>query len=885
MLNRRISWTRVFLRVPVAPALAVVFMIASSDAAAAQESPGYLALREGRYDEAVGLLERDALGGAAQAWHGWLSALWETGEYEEAVRVALRARESGVAVGSGLLGAALAKLGRIDEARSVLGEGSGDAGEAGALARLELGVLDYCYGDRARAREIFAGFIEYYNRGPRLTRAELVAVGSALNHLSRWSWEYAHDALRVLDEAIARQGGGHAAEIALGELFLERYDAREAAAAFQRVLAMNPSHPDALFGMARVARLEGGGQPVRLLETALKTNPRHVGARTLLARLRLLEGARSEALDQIDRALAVNPSDLDALGTRAAIMRMEGERDGFQAVMDRTRSLSPTPTQPLLVLSELSADRRKYEDALMFAMRATEADSSSWRAWGLLGINQIRLGRVEAGRANLERAFGGDPFNLWFKNTLDLLDTFGEYRTIETPHFRLVLHESEANVLAPYMEPIAERAFAEMSGRYGYAPEGPVRVEVYPRHEDFSVRTVGLVGIGALGVSFGPALAMDSPSARGRGAFNWASTLWHEIAHSFHLGVSQGEVPRWFSEGLAVHEQRKAGPGWGHQAGIGFVQSLAQGTLRPVSELDRGFTSPRHPGEVVQSYYHASLVLELIERRHGFPAIVAMLEAYRDGATDAEAFDRVLGVRLADFDREFLEYLGDRFQTALSSVGGEDPGVAPGSGVAALQARVARQPDRFGPRMALGQALLEEGRQAEAAEHFEAALRLFPRYGGADGAHGQLARIRENQGDVRSAIAHYRAFLELNEGHYEARVSLAGLLAESGDRAGAAEVMRALAHIDPFVVEDRERLAELLVALGDIEGEIIERRAVLALDPVDRAQAHYRLALALDRAGDRAGARSAVLAALELAPNYEAALELLLSLRSEAQPG
>ena len=108
---------------------------------------------------------------------------------------------------------------------------------------------------------------------------------------------------------------------------------------------------------------------------------------------------------------------------------------------------------------------------------------------------------------------------------------------------------------------------------------------------------------------------MDSPAARNRGDFNWASTLWHEIAHTFHIGVSNSEVPRWFSEGLAVHEQRIADPGWGHQAGMSFVASLAAGELRPVSELDRGFSNPRHPGEVRDSYYQASLVFEVIEER------------------------------------------------------------------------------------------------------------------------------------------------------------------------------------------------------------------------------------------------------------------------------
>ena len=40
---------------------------------------------------------------------------------------------------------------------------------------------------------------------------------------------------------------------------------------------------------------------------------------------------------------------------------------------------------------------------------------------------------------------------------------------------------------------------------------GPVQVEVYPDHEDFAVRTMGMPGLGALGVTFGQVVAMDSP--------------------------------------------------------------------------------------------------------------------------------------------------------------------------------------------------------------------------------------------------------------------------------------------------------------------------------------------------------------------------------------
>ena len=857
--------------------------------AAAQEGDGYAALRAGRYDEAVRALRGPALDGDGAALSGWVTALREVGDYDGALEAAERGVERGVRGARALLGAALMDVGRVAEAQAVLGEGAGEGGAAGAAARVELGVLLYRYGDRARARDLFDGFIDYYNQAADLTAAELTAVGRALFHLSRWNYEYAHDALRALDEAVAAGPPDHAGRLATAELFLERYDAREAAAAFGRILEENPAHAAARLGLARVARLEGGGNPQGQLEAALETNPNLAGARTLLARIRLMEGNRGQALEEVERVLAVNGSDLEALGTKAAILHLGHDDAGYEAVMEEVRGLTPTPTQPLLLLAELSADHRKYAEALEFAREATEVDPGRWRAWGLMGLNQVRLGQVEAGRANLETAFAGDPFDLWFKNTLDLLDTFGAYRVVETPNFDLVLHESEADLLAPYMEAVAERAFAEMSRRYGQAPDSRIRVEVYPSHADFSVRTVGLVGIGALGVSFGPALAIDSPAARGRGEFNWASTLWHEIAHSFHLAVSDHEVPRWFSEGLAVHEQRKADPRWGHQPGVGFVRSLASGELRPVSELDRGFSNPRHPGEVIDSYYQASLVFELIEERHGFPAIVEMLHAYRDGATNDEAFEMALGVRLEDFDGDFEAFLRERFAAAVESVGGEPAEMAAltqplaMSDVAALEAEVARNPGRFGPRMALGQALFGEGRGTEAAEHFEAALDLFPRYGGPDGAHWFLGRIRQSEGDTATAIEHYRSLLRLNESHYDGRRALAEVLYDIGDQTGAAEALRDLAHVHPYDIEDHERLSLLMEATGDLDAAVLERRAILALGPVDRATAHYEVARLLHRKGDRAAARSAVLAALEIAPNYEAALDLLLELRREGR--
>lgn len=89
--------------------------------------------------------------------------------------------------------------------------------------------------------------------------------------------------------------------------------------------------------------------------------------------------------------------------------------------------------------------------------------------------------------------------------------------------------------------------------------------------------------------------------------------------------------------------------------------------------------------------------------------------------------------------------------------------------------------------------------------------------------------------------------------------------------------------IFPYEIELHLKLAEAHASQGNTAGVVRERRAVVALDPTDRAEALYLLAVAYRANDDRAAARRAVLEALDVAPNYEEALELLLDLRGEAE--
>ena len=133
------------VRRPLAATTLLVLATAASAFidAAAQEAPGFEALRAGRYDEAVRTLRAQALDGNASALSGWVTALRETGDYKGAVEAAERGVERGVAGARALLGAALMEVGRIADARAALDTGAREPGGAGTLARVELGILEY----------------------------------------------------------------------------------------------------------------------------------------------------------------------------------------------------------------------------------------------------------------------------------------------------------------------------------------------------------------------------------------------------------------------------------------------------------------------------------------------------------------------------------------------------------------------------------------------------------------------------------------------------------------------------------------------------------------------------------------------------------------------
>lgn len=764
-----------------------------------------------------------------------------------------------------LLAEAAVHRGRARRADSLFRRVASVPGPLQALAEIRRAEGLVGSGSAAEARRTADQVARRLESAATNTALDWLALGIAYEILGAVTPAQFKDALSALDRAVAADSVLIEANLRLGQLLLGKYNAPDAKAAFAEALRRDPGNTRAALGLAEVALFEGRPDTYSLVEKAVKAGPGLARGIAVLARMDLDAEQTDSALARADLAIGLDSTAERAWAIRGAVLLLRGDTTGFRTAERLLRSHRPAPGGFYAEIAGALGRQRQYAAAARFAAEGVALAPGDPEVLTALGTNELRLGQIESGRAHLAEAFSRDPYHVWNKNTLDLLDDLAGYRTISTARFQLVGAPDEVELLALHLGPLLERAYDSLATRYQYQPPAPVRIELYRRHADFSVRTVGLAGLGALGVSFGSVLAMDAPSAREVGAFNWGSTAWHELAHAFTLGMTNHQVPRWLSEGLSVLEERRAKRGWGAQATPLFVAALKGNQLNPVSRLNDGFVRPRHGHDVILAYYQSSLMCEYLETTFGFESVRKLLAAFRDGAATGPAFQASVGLSMVELDRRFDSWLRTRFAEPMKSVAAlRDSTVGPGELQLAMESG-----KRFRGAKQLDQAIAA----------FDRADRMFPEMADGESPAWFLAELYRERGDLPKAVDYLARVTRLNDSHYRANRIEAELRAKQGDDRGALAALDRATWISPYDVAMNEEAASLAAKLGATAEAIRFRRAVVALQPSDRAGAWFELAVAYRNSGDREAARREVLRALEEAPSFEKAQMLLLELR------
>ncbi len=662
---------------------------------------------------------------------------------------------------------------------------------------------------------------------------------------SLWKQHRYQEAEHAFESLVAAHPRNAEYRVQMGRLFLERFNATEAAKLFNEALAIQPKQANALLGLALVASQTFEAQATYFAHQALDADPHLVEAEELLARLELEDNDPVKAAEEAHKALAMSPN---AIQAKAILATIDWLNDKTDSPWDPHSGPAYETAGRIFVLN------RRYEEGIQLFRKAIAAQPDLWSAHSQLGINLMRLGREQEARAELEPAYENQYADAATTNTLRLMDSYKNFITYKTDRTILRLHKKEAELLHPYFETEMLRALSTYDKKYGYHLDRPVQVEVYPDHEDFAVRTMGMPGLGALGVTFGYVVAMDSPSGRPPGSFHWATTMWHELSHVYVLNMTNFRVPRWFTEGLAVHEETAVSPEWGDRLDPHVIMAIKDKKLLPVAELDRGFVRPTYPTQVVVSYFEAGRMCDFINQEWGWPKLLAMIHDFAAGASTPEVIEKELGVKPEEFDKRFM---------------------------AALDAETKKTVDGFDDWRKGLKKVAEEYKAEDYADMIRdgAGIRdTYPDYVEPGNVYQLLADAYVAKGDKKAAIDELDRYVKEGGRSPDTLKQLATLLEEAGNKKEAAAVLDRLNYINPIDEELHRRLGGLWLDLGNTAGAIREYQAVLAKAPTDPAASHFDLAKAYRSANRPDAAKDELLLSLEAAPGFRPAQKMLLEL-------
>eukprot|EP00903_Cladosiphon_okamuranus_P004392 g4390.t1 len=510
-----------------------------------------------------------------------------------------------------------------------------------------------------------------------------------------------------------------------------------------------------------------------------------------------------------------------------------------------------------------------YDKTGEFFQKAVDIQPDHWRAHLELGANHLRQNRPTAARKHFEISYEGDAFDPEAVNSLRLMDTYEELQVLNYPEnpdgqllptLSLRLGAEERDLLAPYASRLAQQAIDTFSERYQFELKETATIEMYPNHDDFIVRSLGMPGAGLLGVAFGYLVAMDSPSAKAGSDYHWGTTLWHEVAHIFTLEASGHRVPRWFSEGVSVYEEWQTGPIPGTRIPLHVYQSLIEHDFLPVDELDSGFVRPQYENQVIVSYMQAGLICEYIAETYGTKSIVDMLNAYQRGLRTKEIIEEVFETSVSRFDNGFAQYFADNYADFL----GELP---------AWMEHQQRASESY--RAKDWEQVVVEADQA---------IALHPRYTESNSPYLIKARALREMGDEQAQMSTLEAFWKAGGYQLEPLHELSKHFVKEGRTQEAIQILTGLNLVSPFELDVHFQLGDLLMDTGEYQDALVEYEVAMALDPLDKAAAHYRLARAHHAIGNRMDTETHLMAALEIAPHYRPAQRLLLdSINGSAQ--
>ncbi len=672
--------------------------------------------------------------------------------------------------------------------------------------------------------------------------------------------------------------------IACGELALEKNDFALAAQNFEQAAKLDPADADAQFGLAQAFAPSDAEKTNAAIKATMERNPNHVDCLLFVADEHIDAERYDDAETVLTQVETINPLHPKAAAYRAVLAHLRNQPESEKQY--RGTALKHWVTNPGVdhLIGKKLSQKYRFAEGEAHQRQALEFNAKFLPAKMQLASDLLRLGQEEEGWKLANEVYETDGYNLFAHNLVTLQESLAKFRTLEADGIALRMDAREADIYGRRVLELLKRAKRDLCAKYDVTLPSPIIVELFPKQEDFAIRTFGLPGgAGFLGVCFGTVITANSPASQDKNPTCWEATLWHEFCHVVTLNKTHNKMPRWLSEGISVFEERQADPTWGQTINPLYRKMLLGDELTPVSELSGAFLHPRSSLHLQFAYFESSLVVEYLVEKHGLDTLQKILVDLGNGLTINDTLARHTG-SINELDLAFAAFARQRAIEMARDADWTEPELPKRASAELLAAYLKAHPNNYAALQRQAKQFLTDKKFAEAKQPLETMRRLYPNDASGDGHLVLLARVHRELKETPQERAVLESLAKLTDDSVDLFARLAELTSQADEWEATRQFVQRWLAVSPLQPFPHRIAAEAAEKLHDDSFAIDSYRALLLLNPVDVADLHLKLATALQRSDDLPSAKRHALLALEGAPRFRAAHKRLLEILQASEP-
>ena len=223
---------------------------------------------------------------------------------------------------------------------------------------------------------------------------------------------------------------------------------------------------------------------------------------------------------------------------------------------------------------------------------------------------------------------------------------------LETEHF-IVKYAAADAAVAPMVAQTAEDAYRPVTGALGYKPAGKALIVIYPDKRELNQVFGWSASESAMGVYWGGVIQVLSPRAwqknpASAAEFEKNGPILHEYTHLVFDYMTNGNYPRWFTEGLAQYMEYQAnGYEWRTK------DNQLSGRLYSLDEMTANFDDL--PNKSL-AYRQSLAAVRYIAEAGGEAKLQGVIRDLSAGQKLEDAIHRNLGLTMDEYDKAWREW-------------------------------------------------------------------------------------------------------------------------------------------------------------------------------------------------------------------------------------